>query len=102
MARISSGSKRSAKGVEPIMSANMMVTTRLSSGGFNVLSWPVDAGGTSVLDGNGRVASPFAIKAKPHSLQNFATGILTVPQFGQRPKRYPHSRQNFAWGGLTV
>src|SRR6266849_6084452 len=109
MARISSGSRRSASGVEPIISANMMVTTRLSSGGSNRFSLPFDdgyargdAGDPVGGDGNGRVISPFRANAVPHSIQNFARGTLTVPQFGQITRRLPHSRQNLAVGAFMV
>ena len=60
-----------------------MVTTRLSSGGVNLLSVFVASrdmgvGGTS--SDNGSVLSPFDTNVVPHSMQNFAAGTLTVPQ----------------------
>jgi hypothetical protein len=93
------------------MSANMMVTTRLSSGAVSLLlppAWSDEEGILSLLAGcAGAGWFPLAavggcVNAVPHSMQNFAIGKLIVPQFGQTTRRLPHSRQNFAFGGFTV
>src|SRR6266700_6263601 len=109
MARISSVSRRSARGVEPMISANMMVTTRRSSGLLSVSGkgricsacLPVIEDGV-IIAGEASSVLAFVGRELPHSIQNFATGGLTVLQCGQTIKRLPHSMQNFAVGGLTV
>src|SRR5579885_1331324 len=104
MARMSSGSRCAAKGVEPVMSANITVTTRLSSGGCRISG----NGCVTDLSSDGSMVSLGAISVflscmlVPHSMQNFAIGKLTVPQFGQTTRRFPHSRQNFAFAGFMV
>src|SRR5713226_3727574 len=106
MARMSSGSRRSARGVEPVISANITVTTRLSSGGGSNVSLGRELLSSFVAVSVFACASPlvpalplFACNAVPHSIQNFAIGRLTVPQFEQITRRFPHSRQNFALAG---
>ena len=109
-------SAHSASGVEPMISANMIVTTRLSSGGGNssngcVLPLLLASAVADVPDsgvagdgdaGDGRGLSLFAASGVPHSMQNFAMGRLIVPQFGQITRRFPHSRQNLVPTGLFV
>src|SRR5579884_617714 len=115
MARISSGSRPAASGVEPVISANITVTTRRSSGAasdclcpLSLLSAGAGRAGAEVVATAGTAAaltaSLLALVASgvPHSMQNFALGRLTVPQFGQTTRRFPHSRQNFAPTGFIV
>jgi len=99
----------------------MMVTTRRSSGAVSLLRMPSNCVGEGLFSsmgmggegvalslspacvcGNGAVLSPFGVRGVPHSMQNFATGKLTVPQLGQTTSLLPHSRQNLAFGGLSV
>src|SRR5581483_4916978 len=104
MARISSGSRCAANGVEPVISANITVTTRLSSGGGRNSG----SGCVTALSSGDRMTGLetasvlLSCKLVPHSMQNFAIGRLIVPQFGQTTRRFPHSRQNFAFAGFTV
>jgi hypothetical protein len=106
------------------MSANMIVTTRRSSGATSLLLFPSNAAParlfplvrvsgacetrvtTGVVDSVGEppfcAFSDAGARDAPHSMQNFANGRFTVPQFGQTTSRLPHSRQNFALGGLRV
>src|SRR5689334_22612779 len=110
MARMSSGSRRSASGVEPVISANITVTTRLSSGGGSNVSLGRELLSSFVVVSISACPNPFvpvllllfASNAVPHSIQNFAIGRLIVPQFAQMMRRFPHSRQNFALVGLSV
>jgi hypothetical protein len=112
---MSSGSSRSASGVEPVISANIIVTTRRSSGS---LSWLAFAPDEMAVDpdvertrvsrlpvpGRGSVwlrSCVCSARTVPHSMQNFALGKFTVWQFGQTSKRLPHSIQNLALGGLS-
>jgi hypothetical protein len=84
---------------------------RLSSGAVSLLllpAWSDEEGIPSLLAGCtgagwfSLAAVGAGVNGVPHSMQNFATGRLTVPQFGQTTRRFPHSRQNFAFGGFTV
>src|SRR5579884_1893401 len=118
MARISSGSSPAASGVEPMISANMIVTTRLSSGAvspgsgcvcpLSLFSAGVGSKAGAVVAATGAAdaltASLLAlvVSGVPHSMQNFALGRLIVPQCGQTSRRFPHSKQNFAPTGLIV
>src|SRR5258708_8046867 len=111
MARISSGSSRSARGVEPVMSANIIVTTRLCSGAASLLLLPSSSdkeGALSLLAGC-CAGSGFSlprvdvdVNAGPHSIQNLAFVKFTTPQLGQTTSRFPHSRHNCALERLTA
>jgi hypothetical protein len=86
-----------------------MVTIRLSSGAVSLLLLPSSSDEYSCLSllaacvaASWFVPLGVGVNAVPHSMQNFAFGKLTVPQFGQMTRRFPHSRQNFAFGGLIV
>src|SRR5579884_876029 len=120
MARISSGSSPEASGVEPVISANMIVTTRLSSGAvspgngcvcpLSLFSAGAGAGSktgavvaaTGAADALTASLLALVVSGVPHSMQNFALGRLIVPQCGQTSRRFPHSKQNFAPTGLIV
>jgi hypothetical protein len=84
----------------------MIVTIRRSSGGSRISDDAgVAAAGTVFLIGRGveaRVVPSLVCSALPHSIQNFAAGGFTVPQFGHTIRRVPHSRQNFALIGFSV
>ncbi len=84
---------------------------RLSSGAVSLLllpawtdeeSMPSLLAGCAGAGGFSLAGVGAGVNAVPHSMQNFATGRLIVPQFGQTTRRFPHSRQNFAVGGFTV
>jgi hypothetical protein len=48
-------------------------------------------------------AAPADPRAVPHSLQNFAPGLLVAPQLGQPAfMAAPHSLQNFAPGSFST
>src|SRR5690349_2525767 len=76
------------------MSANSTVTRRRSATG--VAAWLEPA---PVVAGRGAAAPAPPARAVPHSLQNFAPGLLIAPQLGQPAASVaPHSLQNLAPG----
>src|SRR5579872_2312293 len=92
--RTSSASIRSARAVEPVISAKRIVTTRRSSvsGVLQIGSVPAggeiggacfsSATGGVILDAGSWTFSKGAARGEPHSLQNFALGRFFAPHTG--------------------
>src|SRR5262249_49059083 len=101
MARASSGSRSSIRSIEPLMSANSMVTVLRSPSTFsgNVVSAiRMDPSLDFLIDADAEPAI-----AVPHFLQNRAPGLTAVLHAGQTSSSFiPHCSQNAASGGLVV
>src|SRR5215813_14768576 len=102
MARASSGSRSSIRSIEPLMSANSIVTVlRSPSGDESGVPAP-----TSISDL--AAAPPCDLPLVPssgfaHSRQNFAVGGFSALQDGHlRANGDAHSTQNFARSGFSA
>src|SRR5262249_52284238 len=101
MARASSGSKSSIRSIDPLMSANSIVTVLRSPSrvsGAAVSPIRIVPSVDFLTD-----ASPDAASALPHFLQNRAPELTAALHTGQTSSSLdPHCSQNAASGGLSV
>src|SRR5215469_5491733 len=97
MARASSGSRSSIRSIDPLMSANSIVTVLRSPSAFS-------GAAVSAI----RIAPSLdfltdAAIAVPHFLQNRAPGLTAALHAGQTSSSFdPHCSQNAASDGLSV
>src|SRR5262252_2077661 len=95
MARASSGSRSSIRSIDPLMSANSIVTVFRSPSRFSVTILSI----TRIDESLGSLgdAAADAPSDVPHSSQNLAPGVFLEPHFGQEASiGAAHSLQNFA------
>src|SRR5215813_7470696 len=100
IARASSGSRSSISSIEPLMSANSIVTVLRSPSRFS------GAGASAIRIGAPRdffAEAATVVSEPPQSSQNFAEGEFSAPHFGQRlDSGLPHSAQKFLPEVLSV
>src|SRR5215468_4981289 len=93
ISRMSSGSRRAERAVEPTRSQNMTVSWRRSAEAEGCLLCAMSSAGFAGLS---------AVSALPHFEQNLAPARLVAPQEEQRTGRAaPHVSQNLLSSGIS-
>src|SRR5215469_1316010 len=108
MMRASSGSRFSIRSIEPLMSANSMVTVLRSpsnsADGWSAVLWMIDSGNSALVMGRRGDAVPGDdFRGAAHSPQKRAAGEFSNPHFEQRCLNgAAHCSQNFSPSGFSA
>src|SRR6516225_10042151 len=108
MVRASSGSRSSIRSIDPLMSANSMVTIfrspSNSAGGWSAVLWLIDSGNSALAMGRrGDAVLGDDFSGAAHSPQKRAAGEFSNPHFAQSCLNgAAHWSQNFSPSGFSA